>query len=265
MDLIAAHRLGLVEQLEVEAHSLAGRPGDLVQRAIVQIHLFDHSGGRHGYALLGAGASLALDDAVGELRRAAKARTRWRRAGRAALLERVEGLAAALKSIDRERCEALVLAYRLMATPGLGSEARERLDPALAEALAALRAGRDDDGSAAERWSLFDAHDLWLDARFGVRVDDAVAALDWPGRPPRALAALLALVRIPPSSWQRAERTGWQRLAARTCRHPALPAGFAANPGQHYYRLQRTLAERRRRARSEGLDLALGDTVNLAA
>ena len=51
MDIIAAHQQGLIEQLDAEVEALAGRPHDHSQRAIVLLHLYEHSKGGHGWAL----------------------------------------------------------------------------------------------------------------------------------------------------------------------------------------------------------------------
>ena len=76
MDIIASHPDGLAEQLAHEAAGLAGRNRDAVQRAIVGHHLYQHSGGRHNFALIAAGAALALDR---RLARMAKGAGRWPR------------------------------------------------------------------------------------------------------------------------------------------------------------------------------------------
>ena len=61
MDIIASHQQGLFERLQVEADALAGRPRDAGQRAIVYHHLADVLGLAHSYALIAAGATLAID------------------------------------------------------------------------------------------------------------------------------------------------------------------------------------------------------------
>lgn len=254
MDLIAAHRLGLVEQLETEARALAGGPGACAQRAVVYFHLYDHGGASHGHALLCAEAALDLPRALAAMTKAVGARWWWRRARRSDLLERVAAFGAAAREIDRRRCEMMTVAYRLAATPGLAGEARLRLPPALADAFAELLvARRDGEGNAAQRRALFEAHDAWLAAQLGGEIEAAVAALDWPlaaGLVERATGAL----RVTATAHERAERDGWSKRAAAVRRDPALPAAFAANPGQHYYRLQRDLAERRRKAVFDAID-----------
>lgn len=249
MDIIESHQHGLAEQLAEEARGLAGRDRDSVQRAQVYHHLYQHSGGRHCYALRCAEAALTLDVALAAVERGA--RRRWR--PRPGLDERARDFAAALRTIDRERCEAMLVAYRLAITPGLGAVAGERVP---ADLLAALRGG--------DRRGLFAAHLGWAEERWGLAIERAIAELGWPYRP-SAVARAIAALRLPLSAFERGERSGWGRAEARLLKLKPFPPGFAANPGQHYYKLQRAIAERRRRERG-ALDLVSPeDSVSLAA
>lgn len=248
MDIIASHQHGLAEQLAQEAAGLAGRPGDAVQRAIVGHHLYQHSGGRHTFALIAAGAALALDR---RLARLTKGATRWPRRD-ATLAARVAIFAAAARAIDRERCEAMLLAYRMATAPGLRGCAvagEAGLDGALTKS-----APRDD----------YLRHSRWAEALWGGRIEAAIAALDW-ARPPRDLAPTVAALGLPIALFDRAERNGWARTERALTADRALPRGFAANPGQHYYAIQRALAERRRKLTGEWLDFAPDEAVAIAA
>ena len=69
MDIIAAHRDGLIEQLDLEVAALAGRSGDYAQRAVVLHHLFDHSRGNHLWALAEARRTLRIASGLARLRR----------------------------------------------------------------------------------------------------------------------------------------------------------------------------------------------------
>jgi len=51
MDILSAHRDGLIEQLEDEVTALAGRGSEHAQRSVVLHHLFDHSRGQYIWAL----------------------------------------------------------------------------------------------------------------------------------------------------------------------------------------------------------------------
>lgn len=262
MDIIASHQHGLVEQLQIEAASLAGRARDSAQRAVVYHHLADSLGLANGYALLAAKGALAIDGAVAGLERAAR-RAWWRLRGeqRAALLARVERFGAALWELDRRRCEAALFAYRLVATPGLAEQARDRLDPELIAAFAACRR-RGADGEA--RRALFLAQQRWAEALIGDGIEEAIAALDWPlaARPVRAAVKAL---RIPLRAYERAERRGLAKVERRLRQSKALPATFKANPAQTFFKLQRQMTERRRRAAAEYDELSPDEAVSLAA
>ena len=236
MDIIASHRIGLVERHRHEAEALAGRDRDLVQRAIVYHHLYDHSAGRHGFALLCASGALELDSRLDRLAKSAR-RSRWRlgRAGRDALVERVAAFSTALRRIDRERCQAMLFNYRLALAPSLRREAADLMPQDL---LAALR-----EGSAralcVAQWS-------WADEHWGAAIEAAMADLAWPLRR-KAVAAALAALLPTRADFDRAGRSGWEAVERRITGAPALPYGFAGNPARHYYALQRALADRRRR------------------
>lgn len=249
MDLIGAHRDGLAAQLVEEAHGLAGRGRDQVQRAIVYHHLFDHSGGRHAYALLAAEGALALDAAVQAMRTSAK-RARWRLRGprRAAVMARIEAFGEALAAIDAARCEAMWIAYR-----AAQYEATSALVP---EELACLRG---DDCA-----TMFAAHQAWAEERWGVEIEAALIALDWP-LAPRPVATALAALRIPAERFANAQRKGFRKVEATLIADKRLPPKFAANPAHHYFVLQRSSAERRRSERDRLLGIPIEDTVRLAA
>jgi hypothetical protein len=246
MDIIASHQGGLIEQLEAEATALAGRACDSVQRAITCHHVADMLGLAHGYALLAAEASLALDEALARLERQA-GRWRWSvsRTARAELVERARVFAAAARRIDGERCAGVLMAYRLVATPGLGGEAKRRLDSEMLASLQAVQSTRGETDRDARR-ALFDAHARWAEKMFGAAVDEAVAALGWP-HGPKAVRAVVAALLIPAAQLERAERRGLWRVEARLRKSKRMPEGFAANPAQAFFKLQRQIIERRRR------------------
>jgi hypothetical protein len=249
MDLISAHRDGLAAQLAAEAHGLAGRGGDHVQRAIVYHHLFDHSGGRHAYALLAAEGALAIEAALEAMRGAAK-HALWRLRGprRAAMIARIERFGEALAAIDAARCEAMWVAYR-----AAQHEATAALVP---PALGGLREG---DGE-----TLFKAHQAWAEERWGLEIEVALDGLAWPLAPAPVAAAVRAL-RIPVDRFAKARRQGLRKVEAGILADKRLPPKFAANPAHHYYILQRHMAERRRSDRDQSLGIPIEETVRLAA
>ena len=249
MDLISAHRHGLGDQLREEAEGLTGRPQDDVQRAIVAHHLFDHSAGRHAYALFAAEAALGFEEALDALRTAAK-RARWRigRNRSVELLERVEAFGAALAGIDAERCAAMWIAYR-----AAQHDATHAMVPA---ELAALHGG--------DARAIFAAHQAWFEGRWGLALEAAIVALDWPLRA-APVTALLEGLRIPATRLDKAERRGLRKAEAVLVADKRLPARFAANPAHHYYALQRAMAARRRDERCRFDEFPLEDSVRLAA
>lgn len=259
MDIIASVHQGLFEQLRQEAESLAGRGRDSAQRAVVYHHLADSLGLGHVHALLAAESALAIDPAVARIESVVRGAW-WRMRGgeREALLARVAAFGQALRELDRQRCAAMLLAYRLVATPRLG-EACRRIDPELAAAIVAVRAHP----VAATRRNLFLAQQKAVETLIGNGLEAAIAELAWPLRPSPVKAAI-ELLRIPMAQYERAERQGLARVARRLRASKAMPEKFAANPAQAYYALQRHLAARRRR--NAGVDeLSPDEAVRLAA
>lgn len=263
MDIIASHQLGLIEQLEAEAAALAGRARDGTQRVIVYHHVADMLGLSHGYALLAAEGTLALDEAIARMARRCR---RWRpgtsRGERAALAERVERFAETLRQLDAERCAGVLMAYRLVATPGLSGEAAKRLEPGLLGALGAARTARGQ-ADAALRRALFEEHRQWAESKFGARVADAVTTLDW-RRGSRVVTGAVATLLVTPAAFEQAERRGLGRVEARLRASKRLPPAFAANPAEAFFKLQRSVAERRRRAGGDD-QLSPDEAVKLAA
>ena len=264
MDIIASHQHGLIEQLEHEAESLAGRARDSAQRAVVYHHLAESLGLANVYALLAAHGALAIEPATAALQRAVR-RSRWRlkREPRAALQARVTRFGEALLELDRQRCAAALRTYRLVATPGLGEEARRRLDPAVAAAYAACRSGCGAADVRARR-RLFVAQQRWAEALFGDALEQAIVELGWP-LGARAVRSAIAALRIPVSAYDRAESRGLDKCERRLRQSKDLPDMFAANPAQAFFAFQRQMAERRRRAAVESADFSPDESVRLAA
>lgn len=257
MDIIAAHRDGLTQKLDLECADLAGRPRDFGQRAIVLHHLYDHSLGGHWWALVEAVRQMEIDRALQALD--AKVGSWWRGrkaqdAARAALRE----LGTALGKEQARRTAAAYRTYRMAGTPALADalvdddharrlvdlHARRRdgqgLDAASARALVAAvedDVGSDPDGAVATAWAAIDATYIGKAAH---------AALQR-----KALDQLVA----------RHAKRGWTRLERTLREDPFLPAAFRANPAQHFYALQHGLADRRRRDWVEGV----GESEALAA
>ncbi|MCY7340156.1 MAG: hypothetical protein LH465_09460 [Sphingomonas bacterium] len=263
MDIIESHQHGLVEQLEIEATSLAGRGRDSPQRAVVYHHLADSLGLANVYALLAAHGALSIDPATAGLQRAVQ-RSWWRlkRERRAALQERVTRFGEALRALDRQRCAAALLTYRMVATPGLSEQAQRQLDPEITAAYAACRSRRGGANADARR-RLFVAQQSWAEALLGDALEQAIVELDWP-LDARAVRRAIMTLRIPVSAYHRAEQRGLVHCERRLRRSKAMPELFAANPAQAFFALQRQMAERRRAA-AEFTEFSPDEAVRLAA
>ncbi len=264
MDIIAAHRQGLIEQLEIEVDALAGRPRDYAQRAVVLHHLYHHSRDQFVWAL--AEARRWLHVAAG-LARLDRRLSHWgwtlreRERARAAL----DLLGAALGEESRARTIAAYRAYRMSATKPLRSEVEAFLPPALLNALDQChRCRRAAEGVPTPvAASLFEAMEAMAEAA----VDHDALAEAWSSieatalnRVAKRLLGASALAR----RQARDERRGWARIECELRRDAILPDSFRANPAQHFYALQLALAERRHQQWRKLCDQE-ADAVALAA
>jgi hypothetical protein len=264
MDIIAAHQQGLIEQLDNEVQALGGRARDHAQRAMVLHHLYDHSRGSHAWALAEARRSLWIAEGIARLEKRI-ARWGWtvlrRERAEAALRELAEALGEASKS----RMIAAYRAYRLSATKALRGEAEASVPEELLGALDQChRLRREGESLPAEIGQL-----LVVESERLVDASVEPEALDraWRlveatglGRSAKRLLGPKTLAR----RRVRDEKRGWARVERELRSDPALPAAFRANPAQHFYALQRLLAERRRQHWRELCDLE-ADSVALAA
>jgi hypothetical protein len=258
MDVIAAHQQGLIEQLEEEVEAIAGRPRDHGQRAMVLHHLFDHSRGAHEWALAEGMRELRIARGLDALARKLD-RWGWLFSRREEAKAALAGFANALGEVSRARCAAAYLAYRLSATPALRGEAEQRLDPLLLEAIDqchAARRSREDVScetvsSLAERSR---AHALAAAEAESLSASWSAIGATWIGRAAERLLGSKALERAE----ARERKRGWSRVERQLRNDPRLPASFRANPAQHFYALQLSLAERRRQRWREACDRELG-------
>lgn len=264
MDIIAAHRQGLIEQLEEEVAALAGRSHDHGQRAVVLHHLYDHSNGQHVWALAEARRELRIASASAKLRQKL-GRWGWAIGNRDQAREALEQLASAMGQAAMARTAAAYRAYRLSATASLREEAETQLPPGLVKALNAChRARRLGEVPPAEDRELLETETMQLCAAV---VDPAELEAAWSavnatgiGRSARRLLSETAL----DSQRCRDRRSGWQRIERELRGDPSLPASFRANAAQHFYALQQSLRERRRQQWREACDRE-PDAFELAA
>jgi len=264
MDIITAHQQGLIEQLDADASSLAGRPGDHCQRAVVLYHLFDHSGGTHEWALAEAVRELRLAAAFIALRCWVR-RWGWALPRREQVEEGIGRLAQRVGEGSQARCVAAYRAYRMTASAPLTGEAERLLAPCLFDALrqchGARRSGEAMAGS--DRQSLYSESE----ALAASCVDELALAAAWgvveatlAGRKARRLVGARALARLGSPGTARA-RTRMERWVRR---NRLLPGSFRANPAQHFFALQFALAQRRLKVQRDLCDWEPG-SFELAA
>ena len=264
MDIIAAHRQGLIEQLDEEVAALAGRGRDHAQRAIVLHHLFDHSRGNHAWALAEARRELRIADGLHALRRRLD-RWGWFKGRRDEANAALERLADALGEAARSRTIAAYRAYRMTGTQALREEADAKLDPALIvlldECHVARRAGEmlslEAQQALAEQCEQFAA-----EAVDPADLQAAWAVIDATGL--RGAAKRLVGDVVLGKKALKDRRQGPAKIERELRNHSALPSSFRANPAQHFYALQRMLLERRRQHWREACD-QVPDAFELAA
>jgi hypothetical protein len=264
MDIISAHQHGLIEQLDDEVAALAGLARDFGQRAVVLHHLYDHARGAHEWALAEAKRNLRIFEGI-ELLRLRLRRWGWLHSRRVECEQALDLLADALGNSSRRRCAGAYRLYRLTATPALRGEAERLVPPQLLAALDLCHAAR----RAGEALPEADVRFLADESeRCAAAADDqrqlsrAWAAIETTGlrRPALRLLGAKALNRAS----SRDRKSGWSKIERQLRSDPVLPASFRANPAQHFYALQRLLAERRRQHWREACDRE-PDAVELAA
>jgi len=264
MDILSAHRDGLIEQLEDEVTALAGRGSEHAQRSVVLHHLYDHSRGQYFWALAEARRTLRIAEGLAALRQRLD-RWTWIRGGRDEARAALEGLAKVLGEADRSRTAAAYRAYRLSASRALRDEAEASLDPELLDLLdkchSARRSG--DELPPEDQEALTSASDKLAAASVDANaLERAWASIGATGLR-RAAGRLLSdktLGRRAVKDFKRGAIHAERSLRA----HPMLPPAFKANPAQHFYALQQMLRERRRQQWREACDRE-PDAIELAA
>jgi hypothetical protein len=262
MDIIAAHQQGLIEQLEEEVAALAGRPRDHGQRAVVLHHLYDHSRGSHAWALAEGRRELRIFRGIASLERRLD-RWGWFASSREEARAALACLAAALGELSRRRCAAAYLAYRLSATPALRGEAELRLPAELLEALDQCHSGR----RLREPVAAEVAAALATQSEDHAPADSEMLRVAWSAIDASGLKRAAHRL-LGSKALERAEakdrKCGWDKAERELRNDPLLPSAFRANPAQHFYALQLSLAERRRQQWREACDRE-PDAFELAA
>lgn len=264
MDIIAAHRDGLIEQLDLEVAALAGRSRDHAQRSVVLHHLFDHSRGNHIWALAEARRTLRIAEGLERLREHLN-RWGWLAGNRDRAREALDQLAEALREADRRRTFFAYRAYRVSSNQALRDEAEANLDPTLLGLLDQCHSARRDGGGLGcdATAELARLSEEFADVSFDHdQIGAAWAAIEATGlkRAARRLLGDKALARLAAKDVRRGSIRVERELRA----DPCLPPSFKANPAQHFYGLQHLLKERRRQQWREACDRE-PDAFELAA
>lgn len=261
MDIIAAHQLGLLEQLDHEVAALAGRRHDHGQRAVVLHHLYHHSRGEHLWALAEARREARIANALVQLERRI-GRWGWSAAARGEAKIALDNLADALGEHARHRAATAYRAYRLSATAALRGEAVHSVPAALLDALDRCHAARRGGASMTDG-----ARCALAEASEAAAGNDSAVDHGWADINATRLGAA-ARALIGPRAMARADlvadRRGAAWAEARLRGDKALPQAFRANPAQHFYALLHALGERRRKQWREEADRE-PDAVALAA
>lgn len=244
--------------LRARAIALAGRAGDLAQRASVYHHLYRHSGGNHAFPLLAAhGALWASGYFRRNLRQGALAtRLLWLIGGDGAgRMAELHGLADTLRDINRRVCVETWFIYQLTARPALAEAASELVPAGLRLAMARCHAARREGVrlNPAERRVLFECFFRWEQtAIVGPAVEAAFAAFDWLLAKKRALRPRIAFAYLPTplpfrdfadtneridkglAAYDAGERVGWDKVEASLSAYRVLPPAYAADPAAHF-------------------------------
>jgi hypothetical protein len=264
MDILAAHRDGLIEQLDLEVAALAGRSRDHAQRAVVLHHLFDHSRGNHLWALAEARRTLRIASGLARLGRRVN-QWAWLGGSRDKAKAALEQLEEALCESDRCRTISAYRAYRISSSQALRDEAEASLDRIMLGLLDQCHSARRGGASLSpdERDELARLSEETADASVDHdRMRAAWEAIEATGlkRAARRLLGDKALARHA----ARDSRRGAFRVERYLRADRALPPSFRVNPAQHFYALVHLLRNRRRQQWREACDRE-PDAFELAA
>ena len=256
-----------VEKIRARATALAGKTGDLIQRASVYHHLYADSGGNHSFPLLAAHGALW---ASGYFRKGMRFGSLVA-GGRRLLGDDADLLMTTLKifaeefrDINRRVCVETFFIYRLTSNPNL-IEAAERLIPErlLAEmdrCHHARRTGRS--LSDTERRALFEGFFLWEQEHIvGPAIKQAFATFDWPLIRKMALRPKIRFsyfdhtplafrnfndtnerIEKGLAAFDRACKSGWSEVERALDDYSVMPLKFAADPQEFFHAIQRSVA-----------------------
>jgi hypothetical protein len=258
-----------------EAIALAGKTGDLVQRAAVYHHLYADSGGNHSFPLLAAhGALWASGYFRAGMRFGSFVAHGRRLLGHDAdlLIGKLRSFAEEFRDINRRVCVETLFIYRLTADRKLADRAARLVPPALLAQMDrchhARRAGRL--LSNAERRDLFTAFFLWEQANIvGPSIRRAYATFDWPlirsmaltptirfsyfGRAPlkfRDFDNTDERIEKGMAAFDRACARGWAEVEHALNDYAIMPRAFTADPATFFREMRHAIDGTLRLARA---------------
>ena len=247
-----------VRDLRHQATALAGRPGELVQRASVYHHLYTHSGGNHVFPLLAAHGALWASGYFRQgLARGAAATRVLSLLGvdGAARLAQLQTLAETFRDINRRVCVETWFIYHLTARDHLAAAVAALVPPDLAALMARCHAARRTGRtlSPQERRALFTAFFHWEQAEIvGPSVEEAFAEFDWPLARRMALRPRIAFAYLPAplpfrdfadtaeridkgvAAFDGGEAVGWGRVERSLSDYGIMPTAFTHDPAEHF-------------------------------
>ncbi|MBC9251805.1 hypothetical protein A9179_16160 [Pseudomonas alcaligenes] len=255
-------------RIRQEATVLAGKLGDLGQRASVYHHLYEDSGGRNVFPLIAAHGALwgagyfALGMKVGAL---LSAQYLLQPALRREKMRQLHAFADAFRDINRRVCIEAYCAYHLSKQFGHLAEIDQYVPPRLLAALNACHQTQAEQRTlpAEQRRALFEAFFLWeQEAIVGPAVEQAIAALDWPLIRHVALRPRIEFAYFSSSrnmkfkdfastaeridkglrAYELAEQSGLLQVEAALSRYGVLPAAFFNGTAGYFAELKARLA-----------------------
>jgi hypothetical protein len=255
-----------ITRLRAEAVALAGRTGDLVQRASVYHHLYADSGGNHSFPLLAAHGALWASGYFRSGMRFGSLVARGRQLlGHDAeeLMHRLSASAEAFRDINRRVCVETFFIYQLTADPRLRDEAKRLVPLHLLAAMDRCHHARTTGRtmSDVERRELFEAFFLWEQAHIvGPAINQAFATFDWPlirhlalrpkirfayfGSSPlsfRDFSDTAERIEKGMEAFDRASMRGWHRVEDSLDDYGLMPSTFTADPRSFFASVRRAV------------------------
>jgi len=253
------------KELQEEAKVLAGNLCDLSQRATVYHHLFRASGGNHTFPLIAAHGALW---AGGYFRRGLRLgkwlswQYGWNSDLRRRRLQQLDDFADAFRDVNRRVCIDTYVNFYFTKRYGDDHRAIDFVPCRLLKALRGVHTAcrRKQQLSESQLRAVFEAHFLQeQETVVAETIERAVAAFDWPLirfvalRPPVGFAYLpgkqpikfhnfadrTERVRNGMLAFDLAARVGWDHVERALADYGLLPAGFFADPLEHFAKLRK--------------------------